>query len=235
MASRAGGKLGPVTLAYETYGNLDADKGNAILILHALPVIPMRPVIMRRPIPSPAGGTSWWPRQRHRHRQVFCDLLQYSGKLHGIHRTRAPSIPRTDQPYGLEFPGRHHRRYGQGPKSADGSFRDRKATVVVGRLYRRHAGAGVVRAISAKWWYPPFRWPPPPGIPPWPSPLMRWPVRPSWPIPTGTTAIIMPGDKPDTGLAVARMIGHITYLSDESMRHKFGRRLQDKSDFSFQF
>jgi len=41
--------------------------------------------------------------------------------------------------------------------------------------------------------------------------------------------------KPALGLAVARMIGHITYLSDESMRHKFGRRLQDKSDFSFNF
>ena len=43
------------------------------------------------------------------------------------------------------------------------------------------------------------------------------------------------GAKPDLGLAVARMIGHITYLSDESMRHKFGRRLQDRSDFSFNF
>ena len=43
------------------------------------------------------------------------------------------------------------------------------------------------------------------------------------------------GPKPDHGLAVARMIGHITYLSDESMRLKFGRRLQDKSDFSFNF
>jgi homoserine O-acetyltransferase len=43
------------------------------------------------------------------------------------------------------------------------------------------------------------------------------------------------GPKPDIGLAVARMIGHITYLSDESMRLKFGRRLQDKSDFSFNF
>jgi homoserine O-acetyltransferase len=41
--------------------------------------------------------------------------------------------------------------------------------------------------------------------------------------------------KPETGLAVARMIGHITYLSDEAMRLKFGRRLQDKSDFSFNF
>jgi homoserine O-acetyltransferase len=43
------------------------------------------------------------------------------------------------------------------------------------------------------------------------------------------------GAKPALGLAVARMIGHITYLSDESMRLKFGRRLQDKSDFSFNF
>ena len=43
------------------------------------------------------------------------------------------------------------------------------------------------------------------------------------------------GKKPDLGLAVARMIGHITYLSDESMRQRFGRRLQDKSDFSYDF
>ena len=43
------------------------------------------------------------------------------------------------------------------------------------------------------------------------------------------------GEKPGLGLAVARMIGHITYLSDESMRLKFGRRLQDKNDFSFDF
>jgi homoserine O-acetyltransferase len=43
------------------------------------------------------------------------------------------------------------------------------------------------------------------------------------------------GIKPNLGLAVARMIGHITYLSDEAMRLKFGRRLQDKNDFSFNF
>ncbi len=43
------------------------------------------------------------------------------------------------------------------------------------------------------------------------------------------------GPKPATGLAVARMVGHVTYLSDEAMRKKFGRRLQDKNDFSFNF
>jgi homoserine O-acetyltransferase len=31
------------------------------------------------------------------------------------------------------------------------------------------------------------------------------------------------------------MVGHVTYLSDEAMRKKFGRRLQDKNDFSFNF
>ncbi|WP_457552524.1 homoserine O-acetyltransferase MetX [Desulfobacula sp.] len=41
--------------------------------------------------------------------------------------------------------------------------------------------------------------------------------------------------KPDMGLAIARMIGHITYLSDESMRLKFGRKLQNKSALSFNF
>jgi homoserine O-acetyltransferase len=40
---------------------------------------------------------------------------------------------------------------------------------------------------------------------------------------------------PARGLAVARMVGHITYMSDESMREKFGRRLRDKDKFGFDF
>ena len=43
------------------------------------------------------------------------------------------------------------------------------------------------------------------------------------------------GQRPDAGLAVARMIGHITYLSDTSMHHKFGRRLQDRERFGYEF
>ena len=42
-------------------------------------------------------------------------------------------------------------------------------------------------------------------------------------------------EQPDAGLAIARMIGHITYLSDESMREKFGRRLRDRDDYAFEF
>jgi homoserine O-acetyltransferase len=44
-----------------------------------------------------------------------------------------------------------------------------------------------------------------------------------------------PNNKPHQGLAIARMVGHITYLSDESMHTKFGRRLQEREHFGFDF
>ena len=43
------------------------------------------------------------------------------------------------------------------------------------------------------------------------------------------------GKPPARGLAVARMVGHITYMSDESMREKFGRRLRDKDKLRLRF
>ena len=42
-------------------------------------------------------------------------------------------------------------------------------------------------------------------------------------------------NKPDAGLAVARMVGHITYLSETAMHQKFGRRLQDIERFGYEF
>jgi homoserine O-acetyltransferase len=43
------------------------------------------------------------------------------------------------------------------------------------------------------------------------------------------------GKKPDAGLAVARMVGHITYLSEESMQKKFGRRLRSLEQYGYEF
>ena len=40
---------------------------------------------------------------------------------------------------------------------------------------------------------------------------------------------------PETGLGIARMIGHITYLSEESITRKFGRKLQEKKDYEYSF
>jgi hypothetical protein len=47
---------------------------------------------------------------------------------------------------------------------------------------------------------------------------------------TGTAEIYY-GRLPGRGLAVARMVGHITYMSDESMREKFGRKLRTPDQF----
>ena len=41
------------------------------------------------------------------------------------------------------------------------------------------------------------------------------------------------GRKPDRGIKIARMVGHITYLSDHAVREKFGRELQDRNAYSF--
>jgi homoserine O-acetyltransferase len=41
------------------------------------------------------------------------------------------------------------------------------------------------------------------------------------------------GRAPNAGVGVARMVGHVTYLSAEAMREKFGRRLQDRERYSF--
>lgn len=43
------------------------------------------------------------------------------------------------------------------------------------------------------------------------------------------------GPRPDSGLALARMIGHITYLSDKSMHRKFGRRLRNREKYGYDF
>ena len=41
--------------------------------------------------------------------------------------------------------------------------------------------------------------------------------------------------QPKNGLAVARMVGHISYLSEVGMQEKFGRKLQEKADYEFSF
>ncbi len=60
-------------------------------------------------------------------------------------------------------------------------------------------------------------------------------ARRSWPTPTGTAAITTTRSRRAAALGIARMVGHITYMSDESMREKFGRRLREKEKFGFDF
>ncbi len=53
---------------------------------------------------------------------------------------------------------------------------------------------------------------------------MRWVAKQSWLTTTGIMVNYYGGSAPERGLAVARMVGHITYMSDVSMAEKFGRR-----------
>ena len=53
--------------------------------------------------------------------------------------------------------------------------------------------------------------------------------------PEWTREIMVNKKFPKNGLAVARMAGHISYLSESGLQEKFGRKLQEKADYEFSF
>ncbi len=229
-----GRKLGPITLAYETYGTLNAEKNNAVLILHALSgdahVAGFHSAEDEKP--------GWWdsmvgPEKGIDTNKYFVVCSNIIGSCMGSTGPCAIN-PKTVMPYGLEFPVVTIGDMVRAQKTLIDALGIKRLLAVVG---------GSVGGMQVLEW------------------CVRYPDMVAAAIPLATTtrhsalaiafnevarqAIMTDphwnngdyyfGDRPKTGLAVARMIGHVTYLSDESMRLKFGRRLQDKSDFSFSF
>lgn len=226
--------LGPITLAYETYGRLNDDRSNAILILHALSgdahAAGFHAPNSRKP--------GWWddcigPGKAFDTNKYFVICSNVIGGCQGS--TGPGSInPKTGQPYGLSFP-----------------------VVTIGDMVRaqRHLvdtlGVDKLLAVAggSMGGMQVLQW------------AVSYPDRVRAALPLATTARHSPmliafsevgrqaiyadpnwngGDyyhqnKPNAGLAVARMIGHITYLSEESMHHKFGRRLQERERFGYDF
>ncbi len=142
-----GGRLPEVTVAYETWGELDADRGNAVLVLHAL--------TGDSHAAGPAGPghptAGWWdgmigPGAAHRHRPLLRGLPQRARRLPGHHRSgvagsRRPALrlalPAGDHP----GPGGGGGRAGRPPGHRPVGRRGR-------RLDGRHAGPRVVRGPS---------------------------------------------------------------------------------------
>ncbi len=234
MALECGERLGPITLAYETYGTLNSDKNNAVLILHALSgdahVAGYHSEANQKP--------GWWdsmvgPGKGIDTERYFVICSNIIGSCMG---STGPCTlnPKTVMPYGLEFPVVTIGDMVKAQKALVDSLGIKQLLAAVG---------GSVGGMQVLEW------------------CVRYPDMVAAAIPLATTtrhsalaiafnevarqAIMSDpnwnngnyyfGSRPETGLAVARMIGHVTYLSDQSMRLKFGRRLQDKSDFSFNF
>jgi homoserine O-acetyltransferase len=234
MVLECGARLGPVVLAYETYGTLAPDRQNAILVLHALSGDSHVAGYYSADDEKPG----WWdcmvgPGKGIDTEKFFVICANVVGSCMGS--TGPSSInPATGRAFGLEFPVVTIGDMVAAQKALVDHLGIERLLCVVG---------GSIGGMQVLEW------------------CVRYPERVVSAIPLATTmrhsalAIafnevarqsIMADpnwnhgdyyerDKPALGLAVARMIGHITYLSDESMRHKFGRRLQDKSDFSFNF
>jgi len=232
----SGLKLGPITIAYETLGELNENRDNAILICHAFTGDSHVAGHYRdEPEDAPPG---WWnfmvgPGKgidTNRYFVICCNIL---GSCMGS--TGPASInPATDKPYGLDFPMVTIGDMVDSQKKVLDHLQIKQLRSVIG---------GSVGGMQVLEW------------------CVRYPEMVVSAIPIATTMrhsalaiafnevarqAIMADPKwnkgdyyqnsgPCHGLAVARMIGHVTYLSDEAMRRKFGRQLQDKEDFSFNF
>jgi homoserine O-acetyltransferase len=233
-----GQSLSATRIAYETYGVLAADKGNAILICHA--TTGDQHVASPHPI---TGKPGWWDRtvgpgkpiDTNRFYVICPNVLGSCMGSTGPSSPMPPSISPDGQPWGMRFPVI--------------TIRDMVRAHVallealgVSRLYAVVGGSmGGMQALSLA-----VNWP---EIPERVLVIAATAAMPAQNIAfqeVGRQAIMADpnwqggayygtGHAPDAGLSVARMAAHITYLSEETLSEKFGRRLQDRATKSFGF
>ena len=228
-----GGKpLSPVTLAYETYGTLNADRSNAILILHAL-TGDAHAAGWHKGDKSPG----WWDNMIGPGKAFDTDryFVICSNVLGGCRGSTGPASmnPRSGKPYALEFPIITLKDMVDAQRHLVDHFAIDRLLAVSG---------GSMGGMQALQW------------------VASYPERVRSAIPIATTATHSPqqiafnevgrqsimsdpnwnegnyygGPLPAKGLSVARMVGHITYMSDVSMAEKFGRRFKNtRSNFKF--
>ena len=231
----SGQSLAPVEIAYESYGELNADKSNAILVCHALTGDQF--VASNHPI---TGKPGWWlrmvgpgkPIDTGRFHVICANVI---GSCMGS--TGPASLAVDSAPYAMRFPVITIRDMVRAQVALLDALGIESLHAVVG------GSMGGMQALSF--------------ASHWPNRTRAALVIASAPRQSaqniafhevGRQAIMADpawenGDYygngpvsqkrgPEKGLAVARMAAHITYLSEQAMHEKFGRRLQDRPDGS---
>jgi len=230
----SGASLGPVTLAYETCGTLNPDRSNAVLVLHALSGDSHVAGYYRADDAKPG----WWdimvgPGKGIDTDNYFVICANILGSCMGS--TGPSSVnPATGNPYGTDFPLITIGDMVRAQKIlVDHLGIDKLLAVVGGSIggmqmlewcvrYPDSVASAVALATTCRHSALAIAF----------NEVARQSIMadPNW-----QAGHYYDGPRPGMGLAIARMIGHITYLSDESMRLKFGRRLQNKRALSFEF
>jgi len=230
----AGVDLAPFTIAYQTYGTLNAAKSNAVLICHALTgdqhVANVHPV---------TGKPGWWEIMVGPGRPIDTDryFVICSNVLGGCMGTTGPASinPATGRPWGLDLPVVTIRDMVRAQAMlVDRLGVDQLFCVVGGSMggmqVLQWAASYPQRVFSA-------------------LPIAAAARHSSQNIAfheVGRQAVMADPDwrggryfdhgvRPLKGLSVARMAAHITYLSDEALQRKFGRKLQNRAAPTFSF
>ncbi len=228
----SGEKLGPITIAYETYGALNQDRSNAILVTHALSGDAHAAGLHKGDEKS-----GWWDDLIGPGKAFDTDkyFVISSNVLGGCKGTTGPSTinPKTKNPYGLDFPLISiYDMVKVQKRLVDHLGIDKLLSVAGGSMGGMQALAWLVK-------YPKKV----KSVIPIATALKHSPQQIAF-NEVGRQAIMADphwksgdyydGPHPSKGLALARMIGHITYMSDESMMEKFGREKKgNKEQFKF--
>ncbi len=228
-----GKKLAPIDVAYETYGCLSDTGDNVVLICHALSGNAHAAGYHSKQDRKPG----WWEDFVGPGKPVDTNtyFVICSNILGGCSGTTGPrSInPATGEPYGLDFPMITIADMVRVQKLLLDKLGIKQLLAVIG------GSMGGMQVLQWAIEYPDF-------------------VRSAVPVATtthlgaqsiafdavGRNAIIADPDfydgkyednkGPNKGLAMARMIGHITYLSEQQMREKFGRKLRNGTGYRYE-
>jgi homoserine O-acetyltransferase len=230
----SGQSFGPVTVTYETYGELNEARSNAVLIAHAFSGDAHAAGVHSAEDSHPG----WWdhmigPGKAFDTRKYF---VICSNVLGGCQGTTGPGSidPATGKPYALSFPVvTIEDMVRVQARVLDSLGIERLLAVAGGSMggmqaiewavaYPERVRSVIVLAATARLSAQAIAF----------NAVGRNAVMsdPRW-----NGGNYYGGEQPARGLAIARMVGHITYLSDQSMGMKFGRKLQEREQYGFDF